>query len=109
MSKTTPEMYDAQVRARGFSLIELMVALTLGLLISLGLIALFQATSKTNRVQEGMAEMQENGRYAVTRVNYDLRLASRQVMNASGYSSPASPNTSVLQAPNVFYAKIPFP
>lgn len=96
-------------RTLGFSLVELMVALTLGLLIALGLVTLFEATSKTNRVQEGMAEMQENGRYAVTRVNYDLRLASRQLMNASGYSAPTSPNTSVLQAPNVYYSKIPFP
>lgn len=94
---------------RGFTLIELLVALTLGLLIALGLSRVFEATSKTNRVQEGMAEMQENGRYALTRINFDLRLASRQLMNASGYSAPTFPNTSLDIAPNVFVASITFP
>jgi len=94
---------------RGFTLIELLVALMLGLLIALGLSRVFEATSKTNRVQEGMAEMQENGRYALTRINFDLRLASRQLMNASGYSAPTFPNTSLDLAPNVFVANITFP
>ena len=73
------------LQAAGFSLIELMVALLLGILLSLGLVTLFDATSKTNRVQEMLAELQENGRYAMTRINGDLRLASRQMMSMSGY------------------------
>jgi type IV pilus assembly protein PilW len=96
-------------RSRGFSLIEMMVAIVLGILIGIGLVSLFAATSKTNSVQERMAEMQENGRYAVNRLNYDLRLASRQLMNSSGFSSPQSPTTTVGLAPDVYVASIPFP
>jgi type IV pilus assembly protein PilW len=106
---TRRRAHDVIASMRGFNLIELMVALALGLLISLGLVTLFDVTSKTNKVQEGMAEMQENGRYAITRINYDLRLASRQLMNASGYSAPLFPNTSMPLAPNVYVDKIHFP
>src|SRR5450432_1217547 len=71
--------------ARGFSLIELMVAMTLGILLSVGLVTLFGATSKTNRVQHAMAQLQENGRYAVTRMNADIRMATHQSLNVSGF------------------------
>ncbi|HZP65243.1 MAG TPA: PilW family protein [Rudaea sp.] len=96
-------------RARGFNLVELMVAIALGILIGLGLVMLFDATSKTNHVQEAMAEMQENGRFAMTRLNDDLRLASRQLMNSTGYSDPAHPNTALTLAANVYVASVPFP
>ena len=83
--------------AGGFTLIELMVAITLGILISLGLVLLFQATAKTNRVQGAMAQLQETGRYAVSRINNDLRMASFQSLNVSGFvdstpSAAATPN-----------------
>lgn len=77
--------------ARGFTLIELMIAITLGILISLGLVVLFQATAKTNRVQDAMATLQENGRYAISRINNDLRMASFQSLNVSGFVA-STPN-----------------
>lgn len=80
-------------RVAGFSLIELMVALTLGLLLSVGMVTLFSATSKTNKVQDALARLQENGRYAVTRINDDLRMAGAQYCgNASsqGWTSSAA-------------------
>ena len=70
-------------RARkGFTLIELMVALTLGLLLSIGIVTLFGATSKTNKVQDSLARLQENGRYAMTRMNADLRMLGAQYCNS---------------------------
>lgn len=65
-------------RIAGFSLIELMVALALGLLLSVGIVTLFGATSKTNKVQDALARVQENGRYAITRINSDLRMLAGQ-------------------------------
>ncbi|MBS0569889.1 MAG: PilW family protein [Proteobacteria bacterium] len=86
-----------RAQAFGFTLVELMVAITLGILISLGLVLLFQATAKTNRVQDAMAQLQETGRYAVSRINNDLRMASFQSLNVSGFvnatpSAAATPN-----------------
>ena len=68
---------------RGLSLIELMVAMTLGLLVSLGIITLFTATGKTNRVQASLARLQENGRFAITRINDDLRMSAGQFCSNS--------------------------
>lgn len=67
---------------KGFTLIELMVALTLGLLLSFGIVTLFSATSKTNKVQDSLARLQENGRYAMTRINADLRMLGGQYCNS---------------------------
>ncbi|HVJ62549.1 MAG TPA: PilW family protein [Tahibacter sp.] len=75
-------------RARGFSLIEVMVAMALGLLVSIGLIAVFNTTGKINRVQEALARLQENGRYATTRISETARSAGTQYCNTtSGYST----------------------
>lgn len=69
----------------GFSLLELMVALALGLLLSVGILSLFQGTSRTNKVQNGLARLQENGRFAVTRMQNDLRMVGGQYCsNMSG-------------------------
>ncbi len=70
---------------RGFSLIEMMVAILLGILLSIGLVTLFGATSKTNRVQQAMAQLQESGRYAISRMNGDLRMVAHQQLNISGF------------------------
>ena len=75
----------------GFSLIELMVAITLGILLSIGIVTLFGATSTTNQVQDALARLQENGRYALTRVTDDLRMGSAQYCGSSssqGWTDP---------------------
>ena len=77
----------SRLRPRGFSLIEVMVALVLGLLVSIGLIAVFNTTGKMNRVQDALARLQENGRFATTRISEHIRSAGGQYCNAtSGYS-----------------------
>jgi type IV pilus assembly protein PilW len=78
---------------RGFSLIELMIAIVLGLLLTAGITTLFSATTNTNRVQEALARLQENGRYAVTRISDDLRMLSGQYcenITNQGWTSTAS-------------------
>lgn len=79
----------------GFSLIELMVAITLGILLSIGIVTLFGATSKTNKVQDALARLQENGRYAVTRITDDLRMSAGQYCQSSnslGWTNPSGAN-----------------
>lgn len=79
----------------GFSLIELMVAITLGILLSVGIVTLFGATSATNKVQDALARLQENGRYAMTRITDDLRKGSGQYCASSsgqGWTLPVGNN-----------------
>lgn len=62
-------------RQQGLSLVELMVASVLGLLLLGGVIQLFLSSKTTYSVQEGLARVQEAGRYAVDSLSYDLRMA----------------------------------
>ncbi|HEY0196959.1 MAG TPA: PilW family protein [Rhodanobacter sp.] len=62
-------------RDRGFSLIELMVAMLLGLLVVAGLINLFIANRRSYQMQSGNNFLQENLRIASDRIGWSLRMA----------------------------------
>lgn len=62
-------------RLRGFSLLELMVAMALGLLISTAAIQLFLANQISLNFQRGMNDVQANGRFAVDQMVHDVRVA----------------------------------
>ncbi|MBL8296851.1 MAG: prepilin-type N-terminal cleavage/methylation domain-containing protein [Rhodanobacteraceae bacterium] len=62
-------------RQSGLSLIELMVAMILGLLVSAGIVALFMATNRSSSTQNALGRVQENGRFATGRIEADLRMA----------------------------------
>jgi len=74
-------------RARGFSLVELMVAMVISLLVMLGLVSVMDNVGVVNRAQDGLARLQENGRYAMTRVSQDLRAAAGQHCSNFGVGS----------------------
>lgn len=72
----------------GFSLLEVLVAMALGLLLMGGVITLFSGISGTNKVQNGLARLQENGRFALMRMETDLRMAGAQYCsNTTGASA----------------------
>lgn len=54
----------APARQRGFSVIELMLALGLGLLVVTGIVNLFVGNAQTYRILNGQARLQENSRFA---------------------------------------------
>ena len=60
-------------RATGFSLVELMIAMLLGLLIIGGVISVFLSNRVAYRQNENLARMQENARYAFEIVGRDIR------------------------------------
>ena len=90
--------------AAGFTLIEVMVALTLGLLLTIGIIGLFSGTSHTNKVQDGLARLQENGRFAVARIESDLRMNRAQYCSNSSGSAATTGSIATwkARAPMVF-------
>jgi type IV pilus assembly protein PilW len=61
--------------ARGFSLLELMTSITIGLLILAGLSSVFVNSSNANREMRSSAEQIENGRYAIEFLTQDVRHA----------------------------------
>ncbi len=63
---------------RGFTLIELLISMTLGLLVLVAVSTIVVNTGRANREQSALARMQENGRYALSRLAADLRQAGSQ-------------------------------
>jgi prepilin-type N-terminal cleavage/methylation domain-containing protein len=59
----------------GLSLVELMVAIAVGLILLAGLIQLLVSNKQAYRLQEGILDMQENARYSLQTLSYDLRMA----------------------------------
>ncbi len=68
---------------QGLSLIELMIAITLSLVLTLGVIQIFSSSKQTNRVQTALGGVQENARFALDLLSYDLRLAGNIGCNRS--------------------------
>ncbi|MEZ5558242.1 MAG: PilW family protein [Pseudomonadales bacterium] len=62
--RSTPGIHGAR-RAGGFSLVELLLALSLGLVVVTGIVQLFVGNSQTYTVLNGQARLQENGRFAL--------------------------------------------
>lgn len=61
--------------ARGFSLIELMISIAIGLMIIAGLVGVVTGNTRNSRTNDRTAELQENGRYAMTHLQTQLRHA----------------------------------
>ena len=59
----------------GFSLVELLVALLLGTMVVVAGIQLLMTNSETYRLQNGMSDVQENGRFAIEYMMRDIRMA----------------------------------
>ena len=92
-------------RQRGLSLIELLVAMVLGLLVSTGAVSIFIQMSAHNRVQRQLARLQEEGRFAIGRLNQDIALANGQYCNNTGGSAKQQANgiyLDALRSPQVY-------
>ncbi|RRJ83535.1 PilW family protein [Aestuariirhabdus litorea] len=62
-------------KSAGFSLVELMVSMALGVFLVLGVAQIFVNTSNTNRGQNALAEIHESARYAIRFLRDDLQVA----------------------------------
>ncbi len=60
---------------RGFTLVELMIAMIIGLIIVGAVVQLFAVNRSTYQVDEGLARIQENARFAIEFISRDLRMA----------------------------------
>jgi type IV pilus assembly protein PilW len=60
----------------GFSLVELMIAITLGLFLMAGVVQLFLASKQTYASQQALSRVQETGRLAIEFISRDARMAA---------------------------------
>jgi type IV pilus assembly protein PilW len=88
-----------RARQGGFSLIELMVGVTIGLMLVAGLALLFANSSRSASEQEKSLRQIENGRYAVDLLSEDLSVAGYYGEAVSdgmaGTVSPCSPSAAL--------------
>lgn len=77
--------YNLPVQSRGFSLVELLIAMVLSLLLIGGVMQLFVQSKASYTLQDGIARAQENGRLAILFIERHLRRA--------GYPQDALPIT----------------
>lgn len=73
-------------RESGFGLVELMVALTVGLFLLAGVLTVFVDSKQTYRESDAVGRLQENARYAFDVLSRDLRSAGYQ--GCMGNSAP---------------------
>lgn len=66
---------NAKSRIKGLNLVELMVALALGSFLSIGVIQLYASHRVTTRSTEGVAEVQDNTRFALHTISKVARMA----------------------------------
>lgn len=105
--KVFPALVRAAPRQHGVTLIELLVALALGLAVLVGLSAVYVAAKQSFRFQETTGRLQEDAAYAMETISRDLRMAGfagcRGVDSAvvSGVTT-YYPNLSLTTAPTAF-------
>lgn len=63
-----------RVHARGFSLVELMVSMVIGLIVVLGVTQIFLSAKNTYMSQNASAAMQEDARYALSKMIQEIRM-----------------------------------
>ena len=63
---------------KGFSIIEFLIAMTLGTLLVATVSSVYISNKSTFRVQEGLARLQENARFTTYFLNHELRMVGFQ-------------------------------
>lgn len=81
-SNTINRLRPSFDRLLGFSLIELMLALALGLIVIAGMTQLFLGSRQTYALLDGQARLQESGRYALEFLGSSIRSAGYLGCNA---------------------------
>ena len=76
-----------QTGQRGFSLVEILVALVISLVLLAGVWNVFLASRQSYRTNEALSLVQDNGRYAAGLLARELRL--------TGYKGSCGPNTTI--------------
>ena len=82
-----------QAKQRGLSLVELMVAMVLGLLLIGGVLQIFLSSKKTYTTNLALSKVQESGRFAMEFLTFDTRNVSYRgecVGNLNNLPSPLS-------------------
>ncbi len=85
-------MIHLKRKQHGLSLIELMIAIGLSMVLTLGIIQIFISSKQTSQVQNALGRLQDNARFALDLLAHDIRMAGQLGCDSS--ITPAN-NTSL--------------
>jgi type IV pilus assembly protein PilW len=74
----------------GFSLIELMISMAIGLVLVAAMITLYVSQQNSYRQLEALSRMQENARYAFEIMGHDIRMAGNWTCYVPGQTAPSN-------------------
>jgi len=95
--RVTPRGDRGLHRQQGVTLVELMIALAIGLLVTVAMLKVYVDASRMYRFNEGLARVQENGRFALEFIRRDARVAGFW-----GCNSNAKPNPGIKEASDAY-------
>ncbi len=91
----------------GLSLIELMIAIALGIFITAAMISLFVNSKQSFRINENMSRLQENGRFAVSYLSRDIPMADyRACTVANQLNNAVSGTDGIIVDPQTGYESV---
>jgi type IV pilus assembly protein PilW len=89
------------VRQRGFTVVEMMVAMAIGLVVSSVVVTMFAASSRSYRVTDAMGDLQEAGRIAMSTLQRDAHLVGFRGCNSNNVRNSA-PITNLQATPTAY-------
>ena len=104
---------NAASSERGFSIIELMIALAVGLVLITGMISVFVANNQTANLNQALASLQEDARFALETIGRDVRMtgfqgcttASEDILNVIASDAPLDDYTVGLAESSIWLSK----
>lgn len=96
----------SQLKQQGLSLIELLIALTLGIFLVFGVIEVYVSSKQTYRSQDSLSRLQENARFALDTLVSDVRrsgYAGCSLISDSNLDITVAPDITPYSAETSFY------
>lgn len=81
-----------QQRQLGLTLIEILIAMVLGIFLLAGVVQIFTGSQRNYQMQENLSRLQENGRFAMDFITRDVRMVGLQGCTGDNAESIADPS-----------------
>ena len=75
MKKHSPHLSKSLLQSSGYSLVELMLAMVIGLFLLTGAFQITQANKRNNVLQKTLQQVQKDGRFAINHLSYAIKTA----------------------------------
>jgi prepilin-type N-terminal cleavage/methylation domain-containing protein len=74
-TKVASNFERGEVKEHGFTLVEILIAISLGLILMAGIAQVYLSVKKSHQTEQNMARLQENGRFATMLLMRNIRMA----------------------------------